>query len=180
MRSGTCRRSRFQIPFLFNAEQARRLLAALHGKRDKWRSCPLWEETAAQLRALIAAQKSSDASAPVFASRSGQPLTRFGIYKIVRRRTQRLRAAQPSVHRRGIPRMCFVIPLRSICSRPSSRSTSFAAGWGTPASSPPTATPRSAPKPKRRHCELASRRSKSRRDSAEAPYGEMAKLFSIG
>ena len=74
----------------------------LHGKGDKWRSCPLWEESAAQLRTLIAARKSSDASAPVFVSRSGHPLTRFGIYKIVRRRTQRLRAAQPSAHRRGI------------------------------------------------------------------------------
>lgn len=70
----------------------------LHGKGDKWRSCPLWEETAAQLRTLIAAHKSSDASVPVFVSRSGQPLTRFGIYKIVRRRTRALQAAQ----RRGI------------------------------------------------------------------------------
>jgi site-specific recombinase XerD len=66
----------------------------LHGKGDKWRSCPLWEETAAQLRTLIAARESSDASAPVFVSRSGQPLTRFGIYKIVRRRTRALQAAQ--------------------------------------------------------------------------------------
>ena len=152
----------------------------LHGKGDKWRSCPLWEETAAQLRTLIAARKSSDASAPVFVSRSGHPLTRFGIYKIVRRRTQRLRAAQPSVHRRGIPRMCFVIPLRSICSRPASRSTSFAAGWGTPASSPPTATPRSAPKPKRPHFVPASLRSKLLRDPAQTPYGGMTKLCSIG
>jgi site-specific recombinase XerD len=74
----------------------------LHGKGDKWRSCPLWEETAAQLRALIAARKSDDASAPVFISRSGQPLTRFGIYKIVRRRTRALHAAQSSARRSGI------------------------------------------------------------------------------
>jgi len=74
----------------------------LHGKGDKWRSCPLWEETAAQLRSLIAARKSSDTSAPVFVSRSGQPLTRFGIYKIVRRRTHALRTAESSGHRRAI------------------------------------------------------------------------------
>lgn len=74
----------------------------LHGKGDKWRSCPLWEETAGQLRTLINARKPSDISSPVFASRSGQPLTRFGIYKIVRRRTRALEAAQPSAYHRGI------------------------------------------------------------------------------
>jgi site-specific recombinase XerD len=74
----------------------------LHGKGDKWRNCPLWGETAGQLRTLLNARKSSDSSLPVFASKSGQPLTRFGIYKIVRRRTRTLQAAQPSTHHRGI------------------------------------------------------------------------------
>jgi integrase/recombinase XerD len=60
-------------------------LARLHGKGDKWRTCPLWQDTADLLRALLAA--SSEAPGPdaaVFTAR-GQPLTRFGIYKIVRR-----------------------------------------------------------------------------------------------
>lgn len=74
----------------------------LHGKGDKWRSCPLWEETARQLRALLDARTPSEVGSPVFASRSGQPLTRFGIYKIVRRRTQALEAAQPAAQRRRI------------------------------------------------------------------------------
>jgi integrase/recombinase XerD len=74
----------------------------LHGKGDKWRSCPLWEETAGQLRFLIDSRRPSDPSSPVFASRSGRPLTRFGIYKIVRRRTRALEAAQPSAHRRRV------------------------------------------------------------------------------
>jgi site-specific recombinase XerD len=74
----------------------------LHGKGDKWRSCPLWEETATHLRTLIATRKPSDASAPVFTSRCGRPLTRFGIYKIVRRRTRALQGAQSSTHRRNI------------------------------------------------------------------------------
>jgi integrase/recombinase XerD len=74
----------------------------LHGKGDKWRSCPLWEETAAQLRMLLPARKTNDTSSPFFVSRSGQPLTRFGIYKIVRRRTQVLQAARPSPDRPGI------------------------------------------------------------------------------
>jgi site-specific recombinase XerD len=59
----------------------------LHGKGDKWRVCPLWAETARQLQLLI--QQRHDASAspedPVFVSRPSRPLTRFGIYKIVRR-----------------------------------------------------------------------------------------------
>jgi integrase/recombinase XerD len=74
----------------------------LHGKGDKWRSCPLWEETAGQLRSLIDSRKPSDPSSPVFASRSGRPLTRFGIYKIVRRRTRVLEAAQTSAYCRRI------------------------------------------------------------------------------
>ena len=58
--------------------------ARLHGKGDKWRCCPLWETTADLLRKAIG-RHGRDASAPVFASRTGQPLTRFGIHKIVRR-----------------------------------------------------------------------------------------------
>jgi integrase len=67
----------------------------LHGKGDKWRSCPLWEETVAQLRSLIDSRKPSDPSSPVFASRSGRPLTRFAIYKIVCRRPGARSCAAP-------------------------------------------------------------------------------------
>ena len=56
----------------------------LHGKGDKWRVCPLWVLTAERLRELLA-DRPGDANAPVFVSRTGQALTRFGIYKIVRR-----------------------------------------------------------------------------------------------
>jgi integrase/recombinase XerD len=57
----------------------------LHGKGDKWRTCPLWQQTALTLEQLL--QSQSPAPTPqtaVFAAR-GQPLTRSGIYKIVRR-----------------------------------------------------------------------------------------------
>lgn len=58
----------------------------LHGKGDKWRTCPLWEETARLLRALLESRgKSATPHDPVFTSVRGSPLTRFGIYKIVRR-----------------------------------------------------------------------------------------------
>ena len=58
----------------------------LHGKGDKWRTCPLWSETVAHLRDLLrAAGTERLPDAPVFVSRRGAPLTRFGLYKIVRR-----------------------------------------------------------------------------------------------
>lgn len=56
----------------------------LHGKGDKWRICPLWDEMVRQLRRLFT-ESGAAMKGPVFCSRRGQPLTRFGIYKIVRR-----------------------------------------------------------------------------------------------
>lgn len=57
----------------------------LHGKGDKWRTCPLWEHTAELLRSLLDSQATSPTpGTAVFTSR-GAPLTRYGIYKIVRR-----------------------------------------------------------------------------------------------
>lgn len=56
----------------------------LHGKGDKWRVCPLWEETVKHLEQLLAARHTMPPD-PVFCARRNQPLTRFGIYKIVRR-----------------------------------------------------------------------------------------------
>lgn len=61
----------------------------LHGKGDKWRTCPLWTETARQLRELLG-PGGYPPERPVFASSGGRPLTRFGVYKIVRRHTRQL------------------------------------------------------------------------------------------
>lgn len=57
----------------------------LHSKGDKWRVCPLWKQTASLFTQLLDNRSSADGS--VFVSRGGIPLTRFGIYKIVRRHT---------------------------------------------------------------------------------------------
>ena len=63
----------------------------LHGKGDKWRICPLWRETADRLRKMLDEQDTGWSSeSVVFVSRTGTPLTRYGIYKIVRRRTRDL------------------------------------------------------------------------------------------
>ena len=61
----------------------------LHGKGDKWRVCPLWAETASLLKMLLEKRGTTTTpQQPVFTSPQGRALTRFGIYKIVRRLTQ--------------------------------------------------------------------------------------------
>jgi integrase/recombinase XerD len=62
--------------------------AHLHGKGDKWRVCPLWTETAVLLQQLLS-NHAADAAPdrPVFTNSRRIALTRFGIYKIVRRYT---------------------------------------------------------------------------------------------
>jgi integrase/recombinase XerD len=52
--------------------------------------CPLWKETVTLLKQLVAEQSANDPGRAVFTSQQGQALTRFGIYKIVRRHTRSL------------------------------------------------------------------------------------------
>ena len=52
----------------------------LHGKGNKLRTCPLWQKTATSLSHLVADRDSADS---VFLGRTNQPLTRFGIHRIV-------------------------------------------------------------------------------------------------
>ena len=63
----------------------------LHGKGDKWRTCPLWEPTARMIEELLESENGPNLvpTTPVFTAR-GQPLTRYGIYKIVRRHAAQL------------------------------------------------------------------------------------------
>jgi integrase/recombinase XerD len=72
------------------------LRARLHGKGDKWRKSPLWPETVELLKQLETV-RSADKTVPLLTSRQRRPLTRFGIYKIVKRHTGGLRpsTAQP-------------------------------------------------------------------------------------
>ena len=58
----------------------------LHGKGNKWRLCPLWRETVHHLQQLLAnCRPEPQSTDPVFCARHNEALTRFGIYKIVRR-----------------------------------------------------------------------------------------------
>jgi integrase/recombinase XerD len=77
------------------------LRTRLHGKGDKWRSCPLWPETVETLKQLDDV-RSQDKTAPLFSSRQGKPLTRFGIYKLVKRHTLALHSTTAGAKRCGV------------------------------------------------------------------------------
>lgn len=64
------------------------------GKGNKWRVCPLWPETVAALRPLLADRKPED---PVFRGRTGKPMTRFGIYRLVAAYGKTASASMPSL-----------------------------------------------------------------------------------
>jgi integrase/recombinase XerD len=93
----------------------------LHGKGDKWRTCPLWQPSAHMIHELLESENGPEPplTAAVFTARS-QPLTRYGIYTIVRRHATQLddpRTADGSARTRsGTPRPCT-------CSKLASRST---------------------------------------------------------
>jgi len=87
-----------------NLELEPPLRVHLHGKGDKWRVCPLWEETAAVLRRLIGERRQEVAvDHPVFVSQRGQALTRYGIYKIVRRHSYGLESESRGQHKHIFP-----------------------------------------------------------------------------
>jgi integrase/recombinase XerD len=52
----------------------------LHGKGNKFRTCPLWSTTTTSLACLVANRELND---PVFMNRVSQPITRFGIHRVV-------------------------------------------------------------------------------------------------
>lgn len=58
----------------------------LHGKGNKFRTCPLWPVTTTSLSRLVVNRDKGDA---VFLNRSNQPLTRFGIHRLVTQYAER-------------------------------------------------------------------------------------------
>jgi site-specific recombinase XerD len=71
-----------------NLELTNQLRVHLHGKGDKWRICPLWVKTVTLLKKWLEIHPFGNKSkSPVFINVRGNALTRFGIYKIVRRHT---------------------------------------------------------------------------------------------
>jgi len=74
----------------------------LHGKGDKWRACPLWQQTSELLQKLLNNTPALPSTQAVFTSNGRRSLTRFGIYKIVRRHTAQLHASEVGPSRRHI------------------------------------------------------------------------------
>jgi site-specific recombinase XerD len=74
----------------------------LHGKGDKWRTCPLWPQTVTGLQQYLESRGVGAPSAAVFLSHQRRPLTRFGIYKIVRRLTSGMGRSSPHAARRPV------------------------------------------------------------------------------
>ncbi len=61
----------------------------LLGKGSKWRTCPLWGQTAKCLRAMLDERSTSlEPTSSVFVGVGGEPMTRFGIYKRIRHHAQ--------------------------------------------------------------------------------------------
>lgn len=79
-------------------------LVRLHGKGDKWGTCPLWRQTNALLTELLEPLGAAVAAdMPVLRAANGHALTRFGIYKIVRRHAAQFDDAH--VGRRASPHL---------------------------------------------------------------------------
>jgi len=71
----------------------------IRGKGNKLRRCPLWQQTVTELQGLIA---NRDKHEHVFLNRCKQPLTRFGVYNIVRRYTKELAKTIPSISQKSV------------------------------------------------------------------------------
>src|SRR6267143_2197162 len=71
----------------------------LVGKGNKIRHCPLWPKTAGLLKTLVG---SRGPHVRVFLNRLGQPLTRFGIYTLVRRAVRQASTTMPSLKAKRI------------------------------------------------------------------------------
>ncbi len=71
----------------------------LVGKGNKIRRCPLWPNTTGLLKTLVGSRGPHER---VFLNRLGQPLTRFGIYTLVRRAVKQASRAMPSLKAKRI------------------------------------------------------------------------------
>ena len=69
-------------------------LATVHGKGGKVRQCPLWPRTTGLLAALVDGRPAAE---QVFLNRHGQPITRFGIGRLVGRYATVAAARAPSL-----------------------------------------------------------------------------------
>ena len=76
----------------------------LVGKGNKTRSCPIWKRTADMLKPLVAGRNTQEF---VFLNRRDEPLTRFGIYSLVRRAADQASRTLPSIAAKRISPHCL-------------------------------------------------------------------------
>jgi site-specific recombinase XerD len=76
--------------------------ANILGKGRRWRVCPLWTVTGEAFRALLAARVIHSNEEHVFLNRFGSPLSRHGIFNIVRKYTERASAKMPRLSQKRI------------------------------------------------------------------------------
>ncbi len=87
----------------------------LRGKGQKERICPLWEQTTSALKRFISSE--TPANAPLFLNQRGQPLTRHGVLRLLRKYSARVGRTQTSpgrpVHPHVLRHSCAVALLQA-------------------------------------------------------------------
>jgi len=76
----------------------------LTGKGNKTRRCPIWQQTADALKSMVSGRGAQEF---VFLNRLDQPLTRFGIYSLVRRAVEQATKTLPSLADKRISPHCL-------------------------------------------------------------------------
>lgn len=76
----------------------------LVGKGNKARWCPIWPQTEDLLKRMVAGRTAQDA---VFLNRLNQPLTRYGIYRLVQRAVEQASRSLPSLKAKRIGPHCL-------------------------------------------------------------------------
>lgn len=101
---------RFQDLWLEPPRQVR-----LRGKGQRERIAPLWSQTASALKRIIS--PGTPASAPLFLNQRGQPLTRHGVLRLLRKYSVRAARSQPfprrPVHPHVLRHSCAVALLQA-------------------------------------------------------------------
>src|ERR1022692_721570 len=119
LRSAQGRRDHLLLLFLYNtgarADEAAQVLVRdlnlahvpsrdlswvkIRGKGNKLRNCPLWPQTVHELQLAIEGREPTE---HVFLNRYGRPITRFGVYHLVKRHVARVRGEIPSLARKDV------------------------------------------------------------------------------
>jgi site-specific recombinase XerD len=124
LRTSQGRRDHLMLLFLYNtgarADEAAQLLIAdldlaqvpsrelssvkIRGKGNKERRCPVWPQTVHELIPAIEGRRPGER---VFLNRYGRPITRFGIYGLVERYTEKVASTFPSLRNKRVSPHCI-------------------------------------------------------------------------